>query len=178
MPGAPDALLQYLSTFDFDRDAPKIFATDSTFGESAMAFMAPPDVDDPKLAALRGHGGKLLVYHGSSDPVFSVNATTRWFAKLQANGGRDFARLYTVPGMTHCGGGPATDRFDPLEALVAWVERGEAPRALVATVNPANPDLPANWSRTRTRPLCPFPQVPRYSGGDTESAASFRCIDP
>lgn len=176
--GTPDALLQYLSDFDFDRDAPKIYATDATFTESAMTVMAPPDVDDPKLAALRARGGKLLVYHGNSDPVFSVNATTQWFSKLQANGGAGFARLYTVPGMTHCGGGPATDRFDPLEALVAWVERGEEPKAIVATVNPANPDLPASWSRTRTRPLCPYPQVPRYSGGDAESAASFRCIDP
>ena len=177
-PGTPDALLQYLVSFDFDRDAPRIYATDGAYTESAMAFMTPPDVDDPRLASLRAHGGKLIVYHGNSDPVFSVNDTTNWFARLRAHGGGDFARLYTVPGMTHCSGGPATDRFDVLGALVDWVEEGRAPQALVATVDPHNADLPAGWSRARTRPLCPWPQVPRYGGGDTEAAASFRCIEP
>ena len=176
--GTPEALMQFLAGFDFDRDAPKIYASDATFGESAMAFMAPPDVDDPKLAALRAHGGKLIVYHGNSDPVFSVNDTTRWFSKLQGNGGNAFARLYTVPGMTHCTGGLATDRFDPLQAIVAWVEQGQAPGPLVAHVDAANGELPPAWSKTRTRPLCPYPQVPRYGGGDTESATSFRCTDP
>jgi len=176
--GTPQALMQFLLDFDFDRDAPKIYASDAGFSESAMSVMTPPDLDDPRLAALRAHGGKLIVYHGNSDPVFSVNDTTRWFGKLQAHGGKEFARLYTVPGMTHCTGGPATDRFDPLQALLGWLDGGAAPGPLVATVDAANPELPAAWSKTRTRPLCPYPQVARYSGGDSESASSFRCIEP
>jgi len=178
-PGSPDELLKFLSSFDFDRDAPRIYARDATYRESAMQFMAPPDVDDPKLASFRAHGGKLIVYHGNSDPVFSVNDTTRWFGKLQANAGAEsFARFYPVPGMAHCAGGPATDRFDALGALVEWVEQGKAPGPLTATVNAENKELPANWAKTRTRPLCPWPQVARYAGGDLESAASFRCAAP
>ena len=179
--GSPDELVRFLSAFDFDRDAPRIYATDATFAESAMQFMAPPDVDSPKLERFRAKGGKLIVYHGNSDAVFSVNDTTRWFAKLQANAGADasgFARYYPVPGMAHCSGGPATDRFDALGALVEWVEQGKAPQALAAAVNPENRELPADWSKTRTRPLCPWPQVPRYTGGNLESAASFRCEAP
>jgi feruloyl esterase len=80
--------------------------------------------------------------------------------------------------MAHCSGGPATDQFDALGALVAWVEQGQAPAAIEAKVNPANAELPANWSKTRSRPLCPWPQVARYVGGDVESAASFRCAAP
>ncbi len=180
-PGTPDDLVKYLANFDFDRDAPRIHATDATYTESAMQFMAPPDVDDPKLAALRARGGKLIVYQGNSDAVFSVNDTARWFASLQANLGGDsagFARFYPVPGMAHCSGGPATDQFDALGALVEWVENGHAPAALTAAVNPANKELPAGWSKTRTRLLCPWPQVARYTGGDLETATSFHCAAP
>ena len=180
-PGTPDELVKFLSSFDFDRDAPRIFATDAGFSESAMQFMTPPDVDNPKLATFRAKGGKLIVYHGASDGVFSVNDTTRWFARLQANAGPEaanFARYYAVPGMAHCGGGPATDQFDALGALVDWVEQGKAPDALIATVNAENKELPPSWSKTRSRPLCPWPQVARFAAGDMESAASFRCAAP
>ena len=180
-PGKPADLVAFLGGFDFDRDAPRIYATDATFTESAMQFMAPPDVDDPKLESLRAHGGKLIVYHGNSDPVFSANDTRRWFARLETNlgaGASGFARLYPVPGMAHCSGGPATDQFDALGALVAWVEQGQAPGALDARVNPDNKELPAGWSRTRSRPLCPWPQIARRTGDDLESAASFRCSAP
>lgn len=179
--GTPDDLIRFLAGFDFERDAPRIHAIDATYGESAMQFMAPPDVDSPRLASLRAKGGKLIVYHGNSDPVFSVNDTTRWFSKLQANvgaGTADFARFYPVPGMAHCSGGPATDQFDALGALVDWVEQNKVPQALVAAVNPDNKELPAAWSKTRTRPLCPWPQVARHTGGDLESASSFRCEAP
>ena len=114
--------------------------------------------------------------------MFSVNDTRRWVDKLQANiraqGGADMVRLYGVPGMAHCSGGPATDQFDALGALVDWVEKGQAPGALVAQVNPANKELPADWSKGRSRPLCPHPQVARYQGGPAESADSFRCMAP
>jgi feruloyl esterase len=177
-PGTPAELLAFLTRFDFDRDAPKIHATHGPFSESAMQFMTPPDVDDPQLATLRAHGGKLIVYHGHSDAVFSVNDTRRWADKLQANGGGDTLRYYGVPGMAHCQGGPATDQFDALGALIAWVEQGRAPAGLVARASPANPELPAAWSRERSRLLCPHPQVARYVGGPAEAAESFRCAAP
>ena len=84
--------------------------------------------------------------------------------------------------MNHCSGGPSTDQFDMLSALVAWVEQGKAPDSITAMARgPGNPggvnaEVPANWSPQRTRPLCPYPKVARYNGsGDLESASSFSC---
>ena len=180
--GAPADLLAYLAQFDVDRDAPRIDATNAQFPASAMALMTPPDVDNPLLADLARHGGKLLVLHGASDPVFSLNDTLHWADRLQSNLGlaraNQVARVFSVPGMGHCQGGPATDQIDALGALVDWVEKGQAPDRLVARVNPANRELPPSWSAQRSRPLCPHPQVMRYAGGDVEAATSFRCAPP
>jgi feruloyl esterase len=84
--------------------------------------------------------------------------------------------------MNHCSGGPAADQFDLLGPLVRWVEEGVAPQAITARVrgagNPggANPELPADWSADRTRPLCAYPTVARYRGqGSTEDARHFSC---
>ncbi len=185
-PGDPEALMAYLAHFDFDRDAPKIYAHGAfevngrqiDYAQSAWEFMTPPDADNPKLETLRKAGHKLLIYHGQSDPVFSFNATARWFERLDANlGGKaaETARLFAVPGMTHCSGGPATDAFDALGALVDWVEKGRAPDRLLAHVRADNKEVPAAWSPARTRPLCPWPRVARYIGGDVEKAESFAC---
>lgn len=180
--GAPADLVDFLSRFDFDRDAPKIAATDAQFPESPMAVMTPPDAANPMLADFARKGGKLIVLHGVADPVFSVNDTLQWADRLQANLGlakaNQVARVFPVPGMGHCRGGPATDQVDALGALVDWVEKGQAPDKLVARVDPANKEVPASWSAQRSRALCPHPQVMRYAGGDVESAASFRCANP
>lgn len=171
---------------DIDTAYAQLFTTNGTYTESAMSFMTPPDARN--LNDVRSRGAKMIVYHGVSDPIFSVADTERWYRGVdRSSGGRadDFARLYTVPGMGHCSGGPATDQFDPLTPLVAWVERGVEPEALVAQArgagNPggANAEVPASWSPARTRPLCPYPQVARYKGrGDVESAASWKCTGP
>ena len=79
VPGTNEALMKGLKEFDFDRDAPKILAATEAYPESAMAVMTPPDVDDPKLAAFRDHGRKMIVYHGQADPVFSIDDTIRWW---------------------------------------------------------------------------------------------------
>lgn len=179
--GDPASLLAFLTKFDFNNDAPKIFATNDTFKESAMDFMTPPDVADPKLAYFKAKGRKLIVYQGQSDPVFSVDDTIQWYEKLAKNNGgdaSDFARFFTVPGMTHCSGGPTTDQFDMLSAMMTWVEAGQAPDQIIASVNPTNPDLPADWSRSRTRPLCPWPKIAKYKEGDKELASSFQCQLP
>ena len=184
--GDPASLLAFLAHFDFDRDAPKIYAKgkftvdgkEIDYPESAWQFMSPPDADDPKLDALRKAGHKLILYHGQSDGVFSFNSSVRWWEKLDANSGgeaADFARLFAVPGMSHCSGGPAADSFDALGAIVDWVEKDKAPDAILASVRADNNELPANWSKTRTRPLCPWPKLARYVGGDIEKAESFAC---
>ncbi|MBX5462643.1 MAG: tannase/feruloyl esterase family alpha/beta hydrolase [Steroidobacteraceae bacterium] len=156
--------------FDFDRDAPKIYATHGPFTHSAWDDVAARSTD---LRKFRARGAKMIVPHGVSDPVFSINDTVAWYREVdRLNGGRaaDFVRVFPVPGMAHCSGGPATDQFDAFDALVAWVERGTPPDRLIATAGPASP-----WPG-RTRPLCPYPKVARYSGeGSLEDATQFRC---
>jgi len=160
-----------------------INATNTTYKESGMSFMTPPHPAD--LSGLRKRGAKIIVYHGVSDPIFSVEDTSNWYDTLRkANGGdaSGFARLFTIPGMGHCAGGPATDQFDVITPLVNWVEKGQAPDRIIATArgqgNPGgeNKELPASWSAGRARPLCPYPKVARYKGeGSLESADSFVC---
>lgn len=168
--------------FDLDAEAPKLFATNATYTESAMSFMTPPN--PTRLDGLRNRGGKMIVVHGTSDPIFTIDDTIAWYRDLDAayGGWADrFVRLFAVPGMGHSRGGPSTDQYDALTSLVDWVERGIAPARIVAAArgagNPggANTELPADWPAVRTRPLCPFPTVARYKGGDRESESSFAC---
>ncbi|OYX09584.1 MAG: feruloyl esterase, partial [Rhizobiales bacterium 32-66-8] len=176
--GTPEALLDYLRSFNFDTDAPKIFATDATFTESAMDVMTPPGADDPELAELRDAGGKMIVFHGVSDPVFSVLDTTEWYRRLDANNGdaaEDFVRFYRVPGMNHGASGPTTTDFDFFSALVDWVENGTAPEAIEAAVMAENAEANAAGLAGVTRKLCPFPLVATYVEGDASAAESFAC---
>ncbi|WP_213306518.1 tannase/feruloyl esterase family alpha/beta hydrolase [Paraburkholderia sacchari] len=174
-------LSAYALNFSMDHDAPKIFATSGVYSESAWSFMTPPNETD--LSKLKNRGAKLIVYHGTSDPVFSSDDTTDWYQRLSAANGGDasnFARFYTVAGMNHCSGGPAADQFDMLTPLVAWVEHGQAPDRVIATARDAssalpNSEVPADWGAGRTRPLCPHPKVARYTNGDVNSASSFTC---
>jgi len=130
------------------------------------------DAVSTDYAALRKRHGKLLMYAGMADPVFSANELIAYYRRvLEANGGtaatQRFARLFLVPGMNHCGGGQATDEFDPLSAMQHWVEQGRPPGRLIAAGR-AFPGV--------TRPLCPYPAVARYSGsGSMRSAGAFIC---
>lgn len=177
--GSPQALEDYLLNFDFDRDAPLINNSTDAFPESAMEYMTPPGSDDPELADFRGAGGKLIVFHGVSDPVFSVRDTTDWYRKLDANNGGNaeaFARYYRVPGMPHGAGGPAPDDFDFFSQLVDWVESGRAPGPVTARVSAGNEEGQAMLGDV-SRLLCPYPQVPRFTGGDSSRAGNFACRD-
>jgi feruloyl esterase len=155
---------------DLDRDAAAIHATSGPFAESAWDFMMASATD---LSRFARRGGRLVVVHGVSDPVFSINDTIAWWTDVDAamhGTAADVVRLFAVPGMAHCGSGPATDRFDAFGALVSWVESGVAPERIVATARETTP-----WPG-RTRPLCAFPKQARYRGtGSIEDAASFVC---
>jgi feruloyl esterase len=129
-----------------------------------------------QLSTFAEHGGKLIFYHGVSDPWFSAQDTVRYYEQLAAdNQGAEavskWSRLFLVPGMGHCRGGDATlDQFDLLDPIVNWVEKGEAPQSVIAT-GTAFPG--------RSRPLCPYPQHAHYKGkGDIERAESFECRKP
>jgi feruloyl esterase len=180
-------------TANINELAEQIFATDDVYTESGMSFMTPPRADriDDRL---RRNGGRMIVYHGVSDPIFSVDDTTAWYRKLEHPGKhgdrhrhddddspRDVVRLFHVPGMGHCAGGPSVDQFDLLTELVDWVEKGHAPERVKASARGAgnaggvNPEVPVGWAADRTRPLCAYPRIARYQGGDVERAASFAC---
>ncbi len=155
---------------DISREASKIYATNAQFPRSAWTDVSAHSAN---LSAFRTHGGKLIVPHGASDPVFSINDTLAWYRRARAKEGPlldSFLRVFAVPGMNHCGMGPATDNYDAFAALVAWVEKGQAPDRIIATAGPASP-----WPG-RTRPLCPYPKVAVYTGhGSIEDAANFTC---
>lgn len=174
--GSPEELEAFLLGFDFDKDAPKVFATSGEFDQSAMEFMTPPGSDNPKLEAFNKAGHKMLVFHGNADPVFSVLDTVNWYKKLDANNGgkaSEFVRLYRIPGMTHGAGGPSYDDYDFFSKLVAWVEKGEAPEAVPAGVTEGNKEGEALRG---TRFLyCPHPQVTTYKGGEGTGENRFVC---
>jgi len=167
---APQALADYQMRFDFERDAPRIYAVAVPFARSAWDDIG---ARSPDLSAFRRRGGRMIVPHGESDPVFSLNDTLDWYRAVDARAGSaaaSFVRVFPVPGMCHCGGGQSTDEVDAFSALVAWVEHGQAPAFLKASAGPASP-----WPG-RTRPVCAYPAVARYDGkGDPERAESFVC---
>ena len=178
--GAPNLLHQdaayTVQSFDVDRSASLL--------DGAVARLI--DADNPDLTAFKRRGGKLIIYHGWSDPALSASATIDYYASVSARMGAketsDFARLYLVPGMQHCNGGPGPNQFgtwpvkgaDPRTSISAalerWVEDGVAPVPIIAT-RPADP--------SRSRPLCAYPQIAKYKGrGSTDDAANFECRNP
>lgn len=127
---------------------------------------------NPDLSAFRAHGGKLIQYHGWADPDISPLNSINYFESVQTKIGdtESFYRLYMVPGMFHCGGGPGPNTFDMITALEQWAEHGKAPDRIVAT---------GGAVKDRTRPLCPFPQEAKWKGsGSTDQEANFICALP
>lgn len=163
-----DSLRGYVLTppdFDFD---PLSFDFDTDMARTRESAIIT-DASGILHSTFAGRGSKMIVYHGLSDQAMSTGSLIEWYEDLlprDADGPQDWARLFLVPGMTHCGGGEATDNFDTLSAIQAWVEEGRAPESIIAT-GAALPDI--------SRPLCPYPQVARYDGGDESDAASFSC---
>jgi len=129
------------------------------------------------MKAFFSHGGKLLLYHGWSDPnVPTLNTIKYYNSVIDAMGGAANAsksiRLFLEPGMGHCGGGEGPNVFDKVTALEQWVEQGKAPEKIVASHS-------SNGKVDRTRPLCPYPQVAKYTGtGSIDDAANFVCRMP
>jgi feruloyl esterase len=139
----------------------------------ALAAVQPlVDSMSTNLTTFSAHGGKLIFYHGDSDPWFSPLDTFGYYEDMSAaNGGLEavskWSQFYFVPGMAHCGGGPGLDQFDLLGVMVNWVEKGSVPASVLAT-GKAFPG--------RSRPLCPYPKHAQYKGqGETEDANNFEC---
>lgn len=186
-----------IANFPFDAD---MYAREETARRLYNA-------DDPNLAAFAGHGGKLILWHGWSDPHISPLNTIDYFARAgraMGQAARDKAvRLFLFPGMGHCAGGDGPNEFPLLAALMSWVEAGQAPavliahRAATATQGPGAPPAGANEKgpqgtnapppaatphpvpTARSRPVFAYPDVARYSDkGSTDNAASFTASVP
>jgi len=154
-------------TFDLDRDVAKATASPEANITDA----------DPNLNAFMQRGGKLLMYHGWSDPLVAPRASIKYYDNVLARtGGADktssWIRLFMVPGMGHCRPGEGPNTFDAVDALERWVEKGQPPDQIVASQI-------TNGRIDRTRPLCPYPQVATYKGtGSTDEAPNFVCKAP
>jgi feruloyl esterase len=158
-------------TFDYDKD---VAAADAKLGPTLDAF-------DPDLTGLRQRGAKLILYHGWSDPSISPLNTIDYYERVVSflqgkqshqqaeTSAQEFVRLFMVPGMLHCAGGPGPSTFDMVSALENWVENGRAPERVVASHS-------TKGVEDRTRPLCVYPKVAVYTGrGSTDEAANFVC---
>jgi feruloyl esterase len=149
-------------TFDFDRDV--------AYAQNSIPWLAAEDRD---LDAFRAAGGKLILYAGWSDPVASAADIVRYGTDVTKLAGArkadSFFRFYMVPGMGHCSGGPGTTHFDMLTALEGWAEKGHAPEDVIGSRT-------LDGGGERTRPLCVYPKVARWTGhGSTDVAANFVC---
>jgi feruloyl esterase len=154
-------------TFDFDRDVIR--------GDRPENLIM--NATDPDMKKFFAHGGKLLLYHGWSDPNVPAVNTIKYYRGVVENlGGASSAstsvRLFMAPGMGHCGGGEGPNVFDKMAAIEQWVEQGTAPDVLIATHS-------TSGKVDRSRPLCAYPQVAKYRGsGSIDEAASFVCAAP
>lgn len=153
-----------LSSFNFEKDPARL--------ESIHNLL---DATDPDLTRFKNRNAKLLMYFGWADPALNALMGVDYYESVTERMGpstTDFFRLFMVPGMFHCGGGVGCGTFDKLSPLIEWVEKSAIPERIVASQQVAG-------KTSRTRPLCPYPQVARYKGsGSVDDAQNFVCRAP
>jgi pimeloyl-ACP methyl ester carboxylesterase len=160
--------------FDWQTLGEADFAAD--FLASQRTFHDVIGTDDPNLERFRKHGGKMIIWHGESDPLIFPRGTVNYYQRvLAANGGAQevtqFARLFLAPGVGHCGGGDGPGPVGLFDAVVNWVEKGIAPDTVPAARRRQDGSV-------MSRPLCAYPATAKWTGrGSTDDAASFVCVD-
>ena len=152
---------------DANFDEAKFNPVTDTAKVRSSAFAKEYESDDPDIRAFLAKGGKLILWHGLSDPGPSPYATIDYYNAVKKTAGPNApVRLFAAPGVGHCGGGTGASQFDVLAAMDAWIATGTAPEVIAAS----------NPQKTFTRPLCAWPALPFYKGeGDPNAAASFSC---
>ena len=152
------------SEFNYDRDP-----------ELLDRWSRLADATDINLREFKKRGGKLIITYGWADSILQPMAGVNYYEQAVAANSPDargFMRLFMVPGMAHCASGVGPDQNDAVTAVIDWVEANKPPELLVARKI-------QNAATTRSRPLCPYPQVARYKGnGSIDDAASFQCVAP
>jgi len=190
----PDGQEAFIFNYNFDTDAPKIFATTRGYPESSTDFMTGTPWGPSPFLFPFSHDGKMIMYDSVNDGIFSgVDLINHYNMVNLVMGGhaQDFARLFMIPNMAHCGDGPATNSFSAnlLTAITNWVEDDKAPDKIIAANTntsspfpggaPFDPRVAQNFPTGGTRPICPYPQQTRYKGtGATNDAANFVCVSP
>ncbi len=163
--------IDFFMKYNLDDTEASITRTNDVYKQSVVEWGL---MNSPDLSGFKRRGGKMIAWIGNADAAVSAKETIGWYNQVNdREGGKasDFLKLFVVPGMAHCTGGMATDRFDMLTALEAWVERGNLDSV------PAEASKPGFFGvASRTRPLCPYPKYAHYNGsGDINVAASFTC---
>ncbi len=172
-----------VTDYDFDKDPPHL-AYSASIINPATFNPSTGEIEFGDMSAFRQAGGKLIIYHGWADSLITPQFTVDFYEALAKKSGgitatQDFARLFMVSGMDHCGiqtNGPgiADTGIDPLTALEKWVEEGKVPSELIATKT-----APTGNQTLWRRPVCAYPKVARYNGsGDPTDAANFTCAEP
>ena len=161
----PEADPHYdLAHFDFDKDPERMARIHQVL-----------DATDPDLSLFQSHGGKIVMYFGWADAGLNPRMGVEYYEKVIGQMGpstNSFFRLFMVAGMFHCDGGAGVSSFDAMTPLVKWVEKGAPPDRIIGS-------RLVGGKAVRTRPLCPYPLVARYSGvGSIDDAANFVCRQP
>ena len=165
--------IDFFMKYNVDDTEASITRTTEVYKQSVVEWGL---MNSPDLSGFKQSGGKLIAWIGNADAAVSAKETIAWYNKVNAREGgtaADFLKLFVVPGMAHCTGGMATDRFDMLTALENWVERGNADSV------PAEASRPGFFGvASRSRPLCPYPKYAHYKGsGDINVASNFTCAN-
>jgi pimeloyl-ACP methyl ester carboxylesterase len=172
-----DQFIKFFVTQNVGADSLQTLLSDNAGAMAQLSQLL--DATSSDLSQFSGRGGKLILWHGLADAAISATATVQYYQRLVAKAGGQlatdqFARFYTAPGVEHCGWGPGADSVDLVTALDAWVRQGSAPDSLVATHVDSN-----SQAARLTRPLCAYPQYPRYTGsGDANLAVNYTCATP
>ena len=190
----PNGQEAFIFNYNFDTDAPLIYASTPDYRESPMEFMTGTPWGPPRsLESFRHHGGKLIMYDSVNDGIFSGVDLVSYYGELNdtMRHVKDFARLFMIPNMAHCGGGPATSNFNAnlLAAITNWVESGTPPEKIIASNGnasspfpsgaPFDPRVAQNFPAGGARPICAFPKQTRYKGtGSTGDPTNFVCVSP